>query len=145
MLCVALAVALLAVAGPAVEDAAEGRMASALRDDAARLERTANALWTAENAAVGVDGPRRRVTVRLPRASWTSSGVDHVSIDEEFRYVLDGGRTVRVPLRPPIRASGDPIVLSEAGRHELVLSLVRDRTNGTLAVSVSRDGRPATR
>jgi len=145
VLCVALAVALLAVAVPAVENAAEGRTASALRDDAAQLERAANALFTAENAAVGAGGARRQVTVRLPRPSWTSAGVDHVAIGGDFRYVLDGGRTVRVPLRAPIRASGEPIVLSDAGRHILVLSLVRDRTNGTLAVTVSRAGRPAPR
>lgn len=135
--CAVLALALLAVALPAVEHAGEQRTASTLRDDAARLERAANALWTDDDAAVGVVGARRRVTIRVPAASPTSAGVERVAVvDGGLRYALVGGDPVRVPVRAPIRTPDGPVVLDGAGRHALTLSLVRADATGALVVVV---------
>lgn len=144
----ALAVALLAVATPAIDDARRDTSAASARGDLATVERAARSLLVTDERAPGA-GPRRSVTVRLPPRSWTASGLAYLSLggppggsatDRAARrgvavYRVRGGEPRRLPLDVPLWAP-DPVVLREPGRHRLVLTV--ERVDGRRVVVVSR-------
>lgn len=135
---VALAVALLAASLPAIDTARVQRSDAEIRDELDDLVGEARAL-AATNDAVGAGGSARRVvTLRLPTAGFASAGTGQVRLaaprpgrpagttGSALSWRADGGanHTVRpdgVPIRRP---GGDPLIVENGGRREVVLSLV---------------------
>jgi hypothetical protein len=130
VLAVALTVALLAAATPAVDEGRTARTATHLDGVTDRIERAARSLLAHEDPArPGVVGARRIVELRLPTRSWTAAGAT---------LRIDGGRDLiayRVGDGPPrrrtlrgvdLRTPNGPVILAEPGRHRLVASLVAD-------------------
>jgi hypothetical protein len=162
---VVLAAALLAVALPAVDDAAATRTAATVEADAERLRDVATALAATDDAVpAGRPGAHRVVAVRLPPDSLATVPVDHLAVGgrpgaesgspdpstaaaeppddtpDLLAYRLAGRptRTVRVPV--DLRTPDGPVVLRGAGTHRLTLRLVRDERG--VGVDVRRTGRP---
>jgi len=153
-LAVLLAAVLLAAVGPAVQDARRERAVGAVEADLAAVESAARSLAATDAAVGGVDGARRVVTVRVPRASATSAAVRYVAVGAvPGRDAGDGpnGDVVAVAVgdRPPvvvrldvdlrIRDGDDRALrLTDPGRHRLAIRPLP----GTDAVAVRRvDGR----
>jgi hypothetical protein len=147
LLAVALALALVAVSLPVVDDARTGRAAARADATLTTVERAARGLVTGEDAtAPDLPGARRRVTVRLPVPSWSTAGVAWLSVGGRpggrgnrslLAYRVSGGgvRTVRlagVRLRTP----GGPVTFRAPGGHALRLALRRD---GVPVVVAERD------
>lgn len=130
VLAVVLAAALLSVALPAVDAGRVDRTATRLDAATARIERAARSLLAHEDPTPpGVAGARRRVGFRLPVRSWTAVRAT-LRIDGEadaVTYRLAGRRPHRTTFRGvDLRTPGGPVAFESAGRHRLVLSLVRD-------------------
>jgi hypothetical protein len=139
---VVFAVAMLGATLPAVEAGATERTAAGVEVDLDRLERAMLALYDGEAAtAPGVDGAVRRVTLRLPRDSWTTVPVASVDLvpthtGARLSYRLRDGERVSRHVPVPLRTS---LALEAPGRHRVVLRLVRD---GDVAVAAERGERP---
>lgn len=135
---VALTVALLGAALPAMEAGSVERTATRLDAAAEDVERTANTLVADEDpSSPGVPGPRRVVAVRLPADGWADAPVSYFAVggrpggsgDENVvAYRVDGhtARTVRLP-GLDLHTPDGPVVFRGTGSHRLALSLVRDR------------------
>lgn len=156
VLAVCLAVALLGVALPAVENASHDHAASVADAELARLRATLTDL-AATDDALPADSPgaRRLVTLRIPTPDLTTAPVAYLAIGgvpggeagdaspthtDRLAYRLqgEGPRTVSVPL--DLRTPGDgPLVLRSPGRHRLRCRLVAD-DDGGVAVRVARVG-----
>lgn len=99
VLAVALSVALLALAVPAIDHAATKNTERTLEANVASIDEAATSL--AADEEVSPDGhpePRRIVSVSLPEGSLTTAGVDHFEIVPHgnystARYVLEDGTT----------------------------------------------------
>jgi len=159
VLAVALAVALLAVTLPAVDDARAERAATQVDAEVGRLAERMRLLQRREDPApTRAGGPRWYVTIHLPERSWTSDGVDYLAIGAVGNGTTDGlrvaqgaatngtvlvwrtdsgrrGVTYLQSVQVRSGSDGAP-VLHSGGSHRLALSLVR--TNGTTAVAVWR-------
>lgn len=141
---VALTTALVAASLPAVADARADRTDAELRTAGERVRRAAAALWTHEDATrPGVGGARRVVSVRLPRASWSTARVGWFAVGggplpeagaagggsrnrSLVAYRVRGGTTRRLRLPgASVRTPDGPVVLREAGVHRVRLRLVR--------------------
>ncbi|MFB6122677.1 MAG: hypothetical protein ABEJ78_04400 [Haloferacaceae archaeon] len=135
---VALTVALLGAALPAIEAGSVERTAIRLDATAEDIERTARTLVADEDpSSPGTSGARRLVRFRLPADGWADAPVSYFAVgghpngtgDESVvAYRIEGrpARTVRLP-GLDLRTPDGPVVFRGAGRHRLVLSLVRDR------------------
>lgn len=153
VLAVCLAVALLGVALPAVEDASRDHSAAVADAELTRLRATIADL-AATDAALPADsaGARRLVTLRLPTPDLAAAPVAYLAVggvpgtasddtsaggSTRLAYRLQGGQpqTISVPvdLRTP---DGDPLVLRRAGRHRLRVRLLA--ADAGVAVRVER-------
>jgi hypothetical protein len=164
ILAVCLAVALLGVALPAVENASRDHAAGVADAELTRLRATLADL-AATDDALPADSPgaRRLVTLRLPTPDLTTAPVAYLAVggvpDSDSRaqsdsmpdrpetdstpdrlaYRLDGGQpqivTVPVDLLTP---DAEPLVVRSAGRHRLRCRLLADETG--VGVRVERVG-----
>lgn len=129
VLAVALAVALLSVALPLVDEGRVDRSATRLDAATGRLERAARSLLAHEDPTPpGVAGARRLVSVRLPVRSWTSvrATLRIDGDDDAVAYRLAGRRPHRTVLRGvDLRTPDGPVVFESPGRHRISLSLIR--------------------
>jgi hypothetical protein len=137
---VTLAAALLGTTLPAVETAQRERTATHVAGEVDQLT-TAIADLRAREQAVAAQGARRVVSVRVPQRDWDHAGVDYLIIGG----APGGGTTARNGPAIAWRVSGGterqrrlpgasveavatpcdrPLVVREAGRHRIVLSLV---------------------
>lgn len=143
---VALAVATLAVALPAVEDARAARADAVIEGTVDRVERAGRALATTEDAtATRAMAATRRVELRLPAGSVAAARPEFVAVgggpdgpgDRPIvTYAVSSPtrlRHLRLPV--PVRTPGGPVVFREPGRHAVTLSLVRGDTGPELVVT----------
>lgn len=139
---VTLAVAMLAVTVPAMETAGVATADTRTETAVETVIDEMRALAISEDPVPkNHQGARRFVTVRLPARSWTTAGVEYVSIDgapgepspssnrTAFAWKVTGGtmQTTHVPslrIRASARDGNGPLVLERGGRHRLRLSLV---------------------
>lgn len=139
-----LAVALLAASQPAIDRARVGHASDRTEEELTVLQTNIQDLIASDDPVPpGVPGARRVVTVRLPRRSWASSGVERVAIGAGQRggdrMTWDIGEGSTGSLRLPVevrRPDGGPLVLRRSGSHQLALRLVR--SEGKTAVVVRR-------
>jgi hypothetical protein len=155
LLAVALAVAVLSVSVPAIDQA---RTATASDRAAAAAEgavRAFHAVATDEDATRGsLPGARRFFTVGLPERSWTVARVEWFAVGgvpdgvdpawarargngTVVAYRVAGGRPRRHRVSLPgvgVRTPAGPVVFRSAGRHRVVLSLVRSAEGPTVVV-----------
>jgi hypothetical protein len=140
-LAVLLAATLLGLALPVVDDARVGHADSQVRTELTGLESAATDL-RARSDPVAPDTPGARVThsLRLPRATWGSAGIERVQIpahaNGSVRWRVAGGESWSTTTTPPLVAPPDGLTLRASGRHRLTLTL--ERHNGTAVVAVSR-------
>lgn len=137
---VMLAVALVAAAQPAVEQAAGERTDAEVRAAVDELDVAATELARSEEAAAGAGCARRVVTLALPAAGPATAPVERLVVEptgSAYHYRVGGraNRTVAGSV-PVYTLDGEPLVLEEAGRHRLVLTLVE--VGGTRRVVVER-------
>lgn len=144
VLAVVLAVALVSIASPALQDARYERTAAGVADTATRLDRAATLLATeADPPVAGVAGARRVITVRVPAGSITSVPITRLTIDGTdppgaggvVIAELSGHRSISRPISTDLRTPNGAIVLGTAGAHDLRLTLI---ARGGLAVLVTR-------
>lgn len=151
-----VAVALVAVSTPAVEDARTTRSAEHVRTELGGLERAIHGLAAEEDATTGPAlGPRRVRQVTIPRASFATAPIEWVALggypdepsprDRDDTDVLvaaiEGGPTVRVVVAIDLRMIADgsvhpddePLVLGP-GRHRLTLTLIQRGGRPTVLV-----------
>jgi hypothetical protein len=141
VLAVCLAVTLLAIALPAVEDASRDRSARLADAELERLRATLADL-AATDDALPADSPgaRRLLTLRVPTPDLTAAPVSYLAVGgvpeadpaneqgatpDRLAYRLRGGppHTVSVPV--DLRtADGEPLVFRRPGRHRLRCRLV---------------------
>ena len=126
---VLLAIAMLAAALPAVEDAAADRTERQLRADVESIDTAATDLLRSEEAVPGTAGARRTVTVTLPADGIAAAPVERFRIsstDRRYNFSVEGRDETQLRGTVPVHTRGDePLVLREPGRHELVLALVQ--------------------
>lgn len=152
VLAVALAVAVVAVALPGIDEAAQKRTAHQIRGEVGSVANAGESLLDRdERTARGSPGARRTVSVSLPSRSLAAAGIDYVAIGGfpgnggghstvrygRVTYRLRDGPRRRFQVPVPLGAPGDrPVILRESGSHRLVLSL--GRHDGDRVVLVER-------
>lgn len=144
ILTVTLAVAILAAALPAIEDAQRQRTETTLAGDLQGVRAAAAALATSEDAiSPPAPGARRVVTVHIPERGVAAAAVDRVRIGPDrltYRIVEGSSGTVRFPsdVRIVVHPYGDRevLTLTRPGRHRLCLSL--RYTNATRTIHIER-------
>jgi hypothetical protein len=165
VLSVALAVALLGVATPAIDDARTTRTSQLVEEDLTNVVRAATDLVAREDAVpVTARGARRAVAVTLPVRSVTSAGVSYVAIggvpdgnrppDTNQtdvlayrvaggpRHVVTVGLDVRVADRDErwhVEPDAEPLVLRGTGDVQVVLTLVRLDGDPTVVVTTGAE------
>lgn len=143
---VALAVALLGVSQPAIEDARANAAERAVERELVEIERAIADLRMEAAVPYGQPGARRVVVLDLPERSFGSAGVAYVAVGGLPNGDGDGGSNLLaygVADRPPTvlrldadlrveRSRGgvewlddDPLVLRDGGRHRLAFVPVR--------------------
>lgn len=142
VLAVALAVAVVGVAVPVVE---EGRVRAADRavdGELAAVERAAESLLAADETTPSA-GARRTVALSLPSGSWRAADVDAFRIHGagpgrrgSVTYRIDGGRRT-VAVDAPLYTPSGPVVVGD-GTVRVVLSL--DDVDGRRVVVVRLAG-----
>ncbi|MEA5387713.1 hypothetical protein VB773_17595 [Haloarculaceae archaeon H-GB2-1] len=145
VLAVVLAVALLGVSLPALDEArvkrTDVRVGSELEGLADEMR-----LLQRGDAAVpsGTPGARVATTFSVPHRSWAAAGVEFVSLSTtdggraRFGWRADGGRrhVQRVPdVRLSVAGPSDSLVLTTGGRHRLHLRLVRTDSERVVVVA----------
>ncbi|MBO4246856.1 ABC transporter [Halomicrobium sp. IBSBa] len=144
VLAVVLATALVAATLGPIDDARRQRASATVSDQASDLERAADTLLETDDPIAG-PGARRVVTLRVPPRTWTSGGVERVSLrpstdqtPARLSWLLTGGQPrTRQLLGVPLRtADGSPVVLRRSGPHRLVISL--DGRPGVPVLTVRR-------
>lgn len=147
VLAVVLAVALLAVAAPAVDRAATQNADRQVAASVAAIDEAATSLATNEELSPpDHPDPRRVVDVALPRESLTTDGVDRLEIEPDVehgyssvRYVLSDGTTSVGAIAEPIvaeTADGNRTVEIGGGDDlELVLTLEADGSGDPVVVA----------
>lgn len=133
-----LAVSLLAVAMPVVEDARDAAAGQTIRTQLDRLDRVAGRLLERNDLPPpGVAGPRRVVTLSFPERTWANAGLDWLRIptDGPTPSWQVGGREPQV-WRPstPITVSED-LDIRDGGRVRLVLTARRGANGPVVVVS----------
>ncbi|ACV49163.1 MULTISPECIES: DUF7311 family protein [Halomicrobium] len=144
VLAVVLATALVAATLGPIDDARRQRTSAMVSDQASEIERVADTLLETDDPLDG-PGARRVVTLRVPTRTWTSGGVERVSLrpptdqaPARLSWLLTDGqpRTRQLPGVPLRTPDGGPVVLRRGGRHRLVLSL--DGRPGAPVLTVRR-------
>lgn len=146
----ALAVATLAVALPAVDDARATRTDATIEGTVDRLERAGRSLATTEDATAGrATAATRRVEFMLPERSVTAAQPAFVAVGgspdgpgnrSTVTYAVSSPtrrRHLRLPLAA--RTPGGPVVFREPGRHAVSLALVRGDGGPELVVTKATD------
>lgn len=150
VLTVLVAVALLAAATPALEDARTATTVERLDSEADRVERAVGGLVS---ASVSVADPslaaRTTVTVDVP-SGFGAARIDSVALadadggeaDVSLRYRIDGGPERTVPIAPGVAGSavavdGGTVALRPGGESRLALRFVDD---GGPTVRIARVG-----
>jgi len=125
---VLLAIAILAAAMPAVENAAADRSEAQLRSGVESIDAAAVDLVESEEAVPGTVGARRTVEVRIPAADVGAAGVERLAIsgsDRGYEFRVEGRDETEIHGTVPVHTiDGEPLVLRDPGTHELVLALV---------------------
>jgi len=142
----ALAVATLAVAFPAIDDARTARTDATIEGTVDRLERAGQSLATTEDAtATRTTAATRRVEFTLPAGSVTAAQPAFVALGgppngpgdrPTVTYAVSSPtrrRHLRLPV--PIRTPDGPVVFREPGRHAVSLALVRGDDGPVLVVT----------
>jgi hypothetical protein len=141
VLTVLLAVALVAVAVPAIDEGRESRTATRLDGVTDRLDRAVRSLRAHEDPTrPGVGAARRIVSLRIPSESWSATGGTlYVDADRDrIGYRLEGNHPRWTPVQGvDLRTPAGTLVVESPGRHRLSLSLVRE---DGVAVVVGRGG-----
>jgi hypothetical protein len=132
----ALAVATLAVAFPAIDDARATRTDVMIEGTADRLERAGRALATTEDATTTrATAATRRVEFTLPAGSITAARPAFVAVGgppdgpgnrSTVTYAVSSPthrHHLRIPV--PVRTPEGPVVFRESGRHAVSVALVR--------------------
>jgi hypothetical protein len=148
-LTVLVAVALLAAATPALEDARTATTAERIEAEADRLDRAVGGLVSG-SASVGDPSlaARTTVTVRVP-SGFGAAPVDGIALvepettaDAALRYRIDGGPERTVPIAPggvdaAVAVDGGAVALRPGGESRLALRFVDD---GGPTVRIDRVG-----
>ena len=142
----ALAVATLAVALPAVDDARATRTDAAIEGAADRLERAGRTLATTEDATpTRATAATRRVEFTLPEGSVAAARPAFVAVGgppggpgnrSTVTYAVSSPirrHYLRIPVS--VRTPDGPVVFREPGRHAVSLSLVRGDDGPELVVT----------
>jgi hypothetical protein len=142
----ALAVATLAVALPAVDDARTARTDATIEGTADRIERAGRALATTEDAApTRSTAATRRVAFTLPRRSMTAAHPEFVAVGgppdgpgnrSTVTYAVSSPthrHHLGIPI--PVRTPQGPVVFRDPGRHAVELALVRGDDGPELVVT----------
>ena len=142
----ALAVATLAVALPAVDDARTARTDATIEGTADRIERAGRALATTEDAApTRSTAATRRVAFTLPRRSLTAAHPEFVAVGGPpdgpgnrltVTYAVSSPthrHHLGIPI--PVRTPQGPVVFRDPGRHAVELALVRGDDGPELVVT----------
>ena len=167
-LAVVLAVAVCGLAAPAVEDARTTAAERSVEGELGRLSRAMHSVAGDDAVPIGRRGARRVVTLALPPASPTSSGVAFVALGgvpgrrhpkdvrgDVLSHRAAGGRVrvrrvpfdVRVAVRNDgwqVRSDVRPLVVRRSGRTRILLRLVRYRGRSTVLVARADAPPPAT-
>ncbi|MFB6091163.1 MAG: hypothetical protein ABEJ97_08905 [Halobellus sp.] len=148
----ALAVATLAAAVPAVDDARATRTAADLEAFGDRLDRAGRALAATSDAAPSHDrAATRGVAFAFPRASWTTASPAFVAVGGRpggpgnrsvVAYALPSSptRLRALSLPVPVRTPSGPVVFRGGGRRTVSLALVADADAGGPVIVVSAAG-----
>lgn len=136
VLVVALSVALLGVALPAIDDARTERTATRLDATAERLDRASTDIADSEDPTEpGAAGARRVVPFRLRERSPSDAGAAYLSIGgtpngsgqrDVVAYRVRGSTARVLDVGVDLRTPDGPVVFRAAGRHRAVFGLVRD-------------------
>jgi len=142
----ALAVATLAIALPAVDDARATRTDAAIEGTVDRLDRAGRALAASEDAApTRATAATRRVEFTLPAGSVTAARPAFVAVGgppdgpgnrSTVTYAVSSPtrrRHLRLPV--PVHTPDGPVVFREPGRHAVSLALVRGADGPELVVT----------
>jgi flagellar protein FlaI len=157
VLAVVLAVLLLTVLTPVVEDGRREHALGRVEGDVSRVERAATSLAVHDEVVAGPgDGPRRVVSLTIPPASATSARVTTVAVGavpgrdvaepagtDVVAVAVAGRRTAVLRVDVDLRVDGRDdraLVLSGAGRHRLVLTLVETHEGRAVAVERAPTG-----
>lgn len=148
---VALAVATLAVAAPAVDHARAARAADDVAAFGDRLDRAGRSLAATNDAAASGRAATRRVGLALPRASWTTASPAFVAVGG--RPGGPGNRSVLAyapPASPtrlralslpvPVRTPAGPVVFRGGGRRAVSIALVAGSDGPILEVTRAGGG-----
>lgn len=135
---VALAVAVLAAITPALAAVRIGHADATVRRQLTAVRATVADLVASDDAVRG-PGARRVRTVRLPHRSAGSAGVAWVELGggpegHRLGWRVRGGRPRHLRAPVPVGRAGRSLVIRTAGRHRLVLALVRGPDGGTVTV-----------
>lgn len=146
---VLMAVSLLAVAMPVVEDARKAAARQTITAELNRLDRVAERLLDRNDLpSPGVGGPRRVVRLSLPERTWGNAGLDwlHIPADTRPSWQVGGGEPQVWRPSAPIIARGD-LEIRDGGRVRLVLTGRRTDTGPVVVVTrpdfMSDDGTSA--
>lgn len=134
---VLMAVSLLAVAMPVVEDARKAAARQTITAELDRLDRVAERLLGRNDLPPpGVDGPRRVVTLSIPTRTWGNAGLDWFRIppDDPPAWQVGGGEPQVWRPTAPILARDD-LEIRDGGRVRLVLTGRRTDTGPVVVVS----------
>lgn len=162
VIAVSIALAIVGLAYPAIDDARTVRTERAVRRELAAVVEAVTELVGDETAVpLGDRGARRAVSMRLPRPSLTSASIEYVAIggtpddrsvrdtaaEDVIAYKVEGGRRrllrVDADLRIAERRDGDwhvrddsdPLVLRGGGTPELTFALAEYRGDETVLVT----------
>lgn len=155
VLAVVLALALVSVSLPAIEDARVDRTDGHLHREVDRLVDGVERLRLDDPGSTRALAPSLTVTVRLPRVSWTAAGVRWLRLagdgpdgPSSIGYAVQGGAPVVRRLSVPLSTPDGGLVLRDPGVHRLRLSYrLRDGRSTLLvrrvtSVTTGPPGRP---
>lgn len=141
VLAVALAVALLGTAMPALEDARDATARATVTAQLERLDRAATQLVERNDLPPpGVSGPRRVLSLSLPARTWGNSGLTWLRFPPENANSLPRwqvGSTASRVWRPSVSIAGPPrgLVIRGGGQIRLVLRLQRGDEGSSVIIS----------
>lgn len=133
VLAVALAVALLASARPAIDAVRVAHAEDLVEGALERLDTAAARLRAHNDAVPGPGGARAHVRLHLPRGVWATAGLERLAVRPAprgagavARWRVAGG-TLRTRRLPALSLPGDAtgVTVREGGRSRLQLALTR--------------------
>ncbi len=145
-----LAIATLALAVPAIDDARTARTGATVEGTVDRIEHAGRTLATTEDAtATRAMAATRRVEFRLPERSIAAAQLRFVAVGgppdgpgdrPTVTYAVSSSpRRRHLGLPVPVRTPEGPVVFREPGRHTVALALVRGEGGPKLVVAGTTD------